>query len=51
MREVTGGVVGLILDARGRPFEPPKDRAARVARLREWNAALNVYPEEAPVAV
>ncbi len=51
VREVTGGVVGLILDARGRPFEPPKDRAARVARLREWNAALNVYPEEAPVAV
>lgn len=44
-REVTGGVVGLILDARGRPFELPKDRASRVRKLMEWNRALDVYPE------
>lgn len=43
-REVGGGVVGLILDARGRPFAPPTSHAARVAKLNEWNAALDVYP-------
>lgn len=44
-REIGGGVVGLILDARGRPFTPPLERAARAARLDSWNAALDVYPE------
>ena len=44
-REVTGGVVGLILDARGRPFAPPAERAARVTKLAEWNRALDAYPE------
>jgi len=43
-REVTGGVVGLILDGRGRPFDLPSDRAARVAMLERWNQALNIYP-------
>ncbi len=44
-REIRGGVVGLILDGRGRPFDLPTDRSARVAKLREWNQALGVYPE------
>ena len=40
---VAGGVVGLIIDARGRPLAIPQaDRAARVA---QWAAALNAYPE------
>jgi len=41
---VTGGVVGIIADARGRPLAWPKetDRAATVAR---WQAALQAYPE------
>ena len=43
-REVAGGVVGLILDARGRPFAPPPDRTARVKKLTEWNEALDIYP-------
>jgi uncharacterized protein (TIGR01319 family) len=43
-REVTGGVVGLILDARGRPFALPQDRAARVSKLAQWSAALEAYP-------
>jgi len=43
-RQITGGVVGLILDARGRPFELPKDRATRVALLTAWNQALDIYP-------
>jgi uncharacterized protein (TIGR01319 family) len=44
---VKGGVVGLIVDARGRrPFELPEDPAERIARLRHWNRALGMYPEE-----
>ncbi len=44
--DLEGGVVGLIVDARGRrPFELPADARERVARLRAWNAALDVYPE------
>lgn len=43
-RELGGGVVGLILDGRGRPFELPKDRATRVRKLTEWNRALDIYP-------
>ncbi len=44
---VRGGVVGLILDGRGRrPFELPKDDAKRIEKLRGWNRALDVYPRE-----
>jgi hypothetical protein len=44
---VPGGVVGLIVDARGRqPFVLPADRAARIQRLRAWNRALDLYPRE-----
>lgn len=42
-REIGGGVVGLVLDARGRPFAPPPERALRAARLDRWNVALDVY--------
>jgi uncharacterized protein (TIGR01319 family) len=42
--EVTGGVVGIILDARGRPVEMPTDASARVRMLREWFDALSLYP-------
>lgn len=45
--EVTGGVVGIIIDARGRPFTLPPDHSTRVRKLREWMTALNVYPQEA----
>ena len=44
--ELEGGVVGLILDGRGRrPFELPEDEATRVAKLQEWSKALDTYPE------
>lgn len=43
--EVTGGVVGVIIDARGRPLALPGDRAERVRKLTEWNKALDVYPD------
>jgi len=45
--EVPGGAVGVIVDARGRrPFELPADARERIARLRAWNAALDLYPRE-----
>jgi hypothetical protein len=44
---VRGGVVGLIVDARGRrPFELPKDPAKRIEKLRAWNRALDLFPRE-----
>jgi len=49
-RMVNGGVVGVLLDARGRrPFLLPDDRAKRVMALKRWNAAINMYPEDALV--
>jgi uncharacterized protein (TIGR01319 family) len=40
-----GGVVGIIFDCRGRqPFGLPDDRARRIAKLNEWNEALDIYP-------
>lgn len=45
--EIPGGVVGLIVDTRGRhPFVLPDEPASRIARLREWNRALGMYPRE-----
>jgi hypothetical protein len=49
-KTVNGGVAGVLLDARGRrPFVLPEDRAKRVAALKRWNAAMNMYPEDALV--
>jgi uncharacterized protein (TIGR01319 family) len=45
--DVQGGVVGLIVDTRGRrPFQLPADPAERIHQLREWNRALQLYPRE-----
>jgi uncharacterized protein (TIGR01319 family) len=45
--EVEAGVVGIVLDARGRqPFELPSDPNRRIERLRVWNAALDLYSRE-----
>lgn len=51
-RTVYGGVVGLMLDGRGRrPFSfanavKELSTEQRLARLLEWNTALQLYPEE-----
>lgn len=45
-REVRGGVVGIILDGRGRPLEIPKDEEERVNMLSEWILSLDVYPRD-----
>jgi uncharacterized protein (TIGR01319 family) len=44
-RTVEGGVVGLILDGRGRPLKLSDDPAQRRANQERWEAALDVYPE------
>ncbi|MBA7596172.1 glutamate mutase L [candidate division WOR-3 bacterium] len=43
---VDGGIVGLIIDARGRPFELPEDNSKRIELLTRWNNALAIYPEK-----
>ncbi len=43
--EVMGGVVGLVVDTRGRPLEIPSDSTNRVANLKRWAGALKAYPE------
>jgi hypothetical protein len=44
--DLTGGVVGIILDGRGRPFDLPTDAKTRVAKLKEWMLELDIYPRE-----
>jgi hypothetical protein len=44
-REIEGGVVGIIVDARGRPLLLPESRDERARRLSDWEQALGVYPE------
>ena len=39
---VQGGVVGLIIDARGRPIALPSVASARVAKMKLWLAALGL---------
>jgi uncharacterized protein (TIGR01319 family) len=41
---VTGGVVGIVVDARGRPFAMPPESARRIAKLTEWKEALGLTP-------
>ncbi len=45
--ELSGGVVGIILDTRGRPFTLPTDHKERINKLKQWMLELNIYPEEA----
>ena len=42
--EVTGGVVGLVVDTRGRPLEIPTDTQQRLAQLTKWQSTLEAYP-------
>lgn len=44
-REVQGGVVGLMVDGRGRPLQLPGEQAARVAALTKWFDAVGLYPQ------
>lgn len=42
---VEGGVVGIILDARGRPLYLPEDPRDKRRMILEWCESLEVYPE------
>jgi uncharacterized protein (TIGR01319 family) len=44
--DIKSGVVGIIIDARGRPLVLPEAKDERVRKLSEWNKALGVFPEE-----
>ena len=44
--DIEGGVVGAILDARGRPLILPEDSKQRRKVLLSWFSALNTYPQE-----
>ncbi len=39
---VEGGVVGLIIDARGRPLHLPSDASVRMRKMVEWHRALDL---------
>ncbi|MHB1190476.1 MAG: glutamate mutase L, partial [Armatimonadota bacterium] len=43
-----GGVVGLIIDGRGRPVKLPSDDAARVEKLAEWFGAFGLLLDHRP---
>ncbi len=38
--KVLGGTLGLVLDGRGRPCQPPKDAAERAEALQAWTQAM-----------
>ncbi len=41
---VKGGIVGIILDGRGRPIELPKEPSQRVTTLSRWLTSVDAYP-------
>ncbi|MEE9199999.1 MAG: glutamate mutase L [Candidatus Brocadiales bacterium] len=43
--KVRGGVVGLVIDARGRPLSIPAAGGKGVDRLRSWARAFDAYPD------
>ena len=45
---IFGGVVGLLLDGRGRPFMLPGSKTERIASLQKWSTATNEYPNLNP---
>jgi hypothetical protein len=45
-RQLRGGVVGLVFDARGRrPLPVPAERTQRVLAAKRWSQALELYPQ------
>ncbi|MDQ7778709.1 MAG: glutamate mutase L [Planctomycetota bacterium] len=43
--KLDGGVVGIIIDTRGRPLELAKSKSDRVAQIERWGKAVGLYPE------
>jgi hypothetical protein len=49
-QEVKGGLVGLIIDARGRPLRFPGERDARYLQARRWWSAFDAIPANDPLS-
>ena len=45
LKKISGGIVGVVIDTRGRPVTLAKDKASRVAQLQRWAKAIGAYPE------
>jgi uncharacterized protein (TIGR01319 family) len=45
VRKLRGGVVGLVIDTRGRPFHINKDTKNRVELLNKWDISKNYKPK------
>jgi uncharacterized protein (TIGR01319 family) len=43
--KVHGGVVGIVIDTRGRPLQIPQDKGEREEAIAKWNDALDIYPK------
>jgi uncharacterized protein (TIGR01319 family) len=43
-RRARGGVVGLLLDGRGRPFQLPANANDRMRALKQWHQAVDLFP-------
>lgn len=43
--KVNGGVVGLVIDARGRPLKLSQDKRERTSQIAKWSRAMDLYPE------
>jgi uncharacterized protein (TIGR01319 family) len=43
-KKVSGGVVGIIIDTRGRPLLLPESKSERVTYLQKWAKAVALYP-------
>ncbi len=42
IKTLEGGVVGLIIDTRGRPIALPEDENTRIGRLADWHSSLGL---------
>lgn len=43
-KKVFGGVVGIVIDTRGRPITLAKDKTSRGEQLQRWTKAIEAYP-------
>lgn len=43
--KVAGGVVGIVVDARGRPLQLAEDRRERVRQITAWSEAMGLYSD------
>jgi hypothetical protein len=41
---VKGGVVGVVVDARGRPIQIAEQEGERARQITAWNETMDLYP-------